>query len=105
MSRPPHAAPRPLSGVRRCGRCSQRRGLRAKLPTHRGSGPSMTEQKTITSGKVVALHYTLRDDTGVWIDGSSGGDPLYYLHGAENLVPGLESALEGHVIGDKLSVI
>jgi FKBP-type peptidyl-prolyl cis-trans isomerase SlyD len=59
---------------------------------------------TIAAGKVVALHYTLRDDQGVLIDGSAGGDPLAYLHGAENLVPGLENALEGHKVGDKLSV-
>jgi FKBP-type peptidyl-prolyl cis-trans isomerase SlyD len=64
----------------------------------------MKGPETITAGKVVALHYTLRDDQGVLIDGSAGGDPLSYLHGAENLVPGLENALEGHKVGDKLSV-
>jgi FKBP-type peptidyl-prolyl cis-trans isomerase SlyD len=64
----------------------------------------MTDFETITAGKVVALHYTLRDNEGELIDGSDQGDPLYYLHGAENLVPGLESALEGRRVGDKLSV-
>jgi FKBP-type peptidyl-prolyl cis-trans isomerase SlyD len=64
----------------------------------------MTNQETIAAGKVVALNYTLRDDAGALIDGSEAGDPLYYLHGAENLVPGLESALEGRRVGDKLSV-
>ena len=64
----------------------------------------MTTQETIAAGKVVALQYTLRDDAGSLIDGSAAGDPLYYLHGAENLVPGLETALEGHRVGDKLSV-
>jgi FKBP-type peptidyl-prolyl cis-trans isomerase SlyD len=64
----------------------------------------MTGTDTISAGKVVALHYTLRDDAGVLIDGSAGSDPLYYLHGADNLVPGLERALTGHKIGDKLSV-
>jgi FKBP-type peptidyl-prolyl cis-trans isomerase SlyD len=62
------------------------------------------KEQTISAGKVVALHYTLRDDQGVLIDGSADEDPLYYLHGGENIVPGLESALEGHKIGDKLSV-
>src|SRR5690349_19466146 len=95
MSRPPHAAPRPLLA----------KAERACQTAATGRASSMSESLTITSGKVVALHYTLRDDGGVFIDGSSGGDPLYYLHGAENLVPGLESALEGHAIGDKLSVI
>jgi FKBP-type peptidyl-prolyl cis-trans isomerase SlyD len=64
----------------------------------------MAEQETITAGKVVALNYTLRDTEGALIDGSDDGDPLYYLHGAENLVPGLEHALEGHKVGDKVSV-
>jgi FKBP-type peptidyl-prolyl cis-trans isomerase SlyD len=64
----------------------------------------MDGQDTISAGKVVALHYTLRDDAGVLIDGSAGAEPLYYLHGAENLVPGLETALTGHKTGDKLSV-
>jgi FKBP-type peptidyl-prolyl cis-trans isomerase SlyD len=62
------------------------------------------KDNTIRAGKVVGLQYTLRDADGVFIDGSDDEDPLYYLHGAENIVPGLETALEGHVIGDKLSV-
>jgi FKBP-type peptidyl-prolyl cis-trans isomerase SlyD len=64
----------------------------------------MTEKHTVSVGKVVALHYTLRDDAGTVLDQSQGGDPLYYLHGAENIVPGLESALEGKLAGDKLEV-
>jgi len=59
---------------------------------------------SISPGKVVGLHYTLRDEEGSLIDRSDGGEPLFYLHGAENIVPGLESALQGHVVGDKLSV-
>jgi FKBP-type peptidyl-prolyl cis-trans isomerase SlyD len=64
----------------------------------------MSNTDTIAAGKVVALRYTLRDEAGVWIDGSEDGEPLDYLHGAENLVPGLEAALLGHKVGDKLSV-
>ena len=64
----------------------------------------MSEPQTIQAGKVVALKYTLRDSSGTWIDGSEDNDPLHYLHGADNIVPGLESALEGHKIGDKLTV-
>ena len=65
----------------------------------------MSDEQLITAGKVVGLHYTLHDEAGTWLDGSAGSDPLYSLHGADNLVPGLESALEGHKIGDKLSVV
>src|SRR6478672_9804810 len=62
------------------------------------------KENAIRAGKVVGLQYTLRDVDGALIDGSDSDDPLYYLHGAENIVPGLESALEGHGVGDKLSV-
>ncbi|MGH8630470.1 MAG: FKBP-type peptidyl-prolyl cis-trans isomerase [Burkholderiales bacterium] len=53
---------------------------------------------------VAYIHYTLKDDAGGVIDSSSGGEPLAYLHGAGNIVPGLEKALEGRSAGDKLSV-
>ena len=58
----------------------------------------------ISQDKVVIMHYTLRDDAGKVLDSSSGGDPLAYLHGQGNIVPGLEKALEGRTVGDKLTV-
>jgi FKBP-type peptidyl-prolyl cis-trans isomerase SlyD len=39
---------------------------------------------------VAYIHYTLKDDGGAVIDSSAGGEPLAYLHGAGNIVPGLE---------------
>ena len=54
--------------------------------------------------KVVSIHYTLKDDSGQVLDSSSGGDALVYLHGANNLIPGLETALAGKASGDTLSV-
>lgn len=53
---------------------------------------------------VASFHYTLTDDAGEVIDSSAGRDPLAYLHGAGNIVPGLEKALAGKVAGDKLNV-
>lgn len=44
---------------------------------------------------VVTMHYTLTDDEGVTLDSSIGGEPLSYLHGHGNIIPGLEKALEG----------
>jgi FKBP-type peptidyl-prolyl cis-trans isomerase SlyD len=58
----------------------------------------------ITQDSVVTIHYTLRDDEGQVIDSSSSGEPLAYLHGHGNLVPGLERELTGKNTGDKLSV-
>jgi FKBP-type peptidyl-prolyl cis-trans isomerase SlyD len=59
---------------------------------------------SIKQDSVVILHYTLKDDDAKVIDSSASGDPLAYLHGHGNLVPGLERELEGKDAGDKLSV-
>lgn len=53
---------------------------------------------------VVSMHYTLKDDEGSVIDSSEGRDPLNYLHGAGNIIPGLEKELVGKTAGDKLTV-
>jgi len=54
--------------------------------------------------KVVLMHYTLKNDEGDVIDSSDGADPLPFLQGHGNIIPGLESALEGSKVGDKLDV-
>jgi len=54
--------------------------------------------------KVVLMHYTLKNDVGDIIDSSDGSDPLPFLQGHGNIIPGLESALEGSKVGDKLDV-
>lgn len=59
----------------------------------------------ITSNKVVTIHYTLRNDAGEVLDTSDGGEPMAYLHGAGNIVPGLEAKLEGKATGDKLVAV
>ncbi|PJA32012.1 MAG: peptidylprolyl isomerase [Zetaproteobacteria bacterium CG_4_9_14_3_um_filter_53_7] len=59
----------------------------------------------IANNKVVSFDYTLTSDTGVVIDSSEGGQPLVYLHGAQNIIPGLERALEGKKAGDALQVV
>ena len=59
---------------------------------------------TIKENSAVSFHYTLTDDAGQTIDSSAGQDPLAYLHGAGNIIPGLENALEGKVVGDQLNV-
>lgn len=58
----------------------------------------------IAPNSVVHMHYTLTDTKGQVLDSSSGGEPLAYLHGAGNIIPGLEKALTGKTVGDKLSV-
>lgn len=59
---------------------------------------------TVADGKVVLFHYTLTDDEGAVLDTSRDGrDPMPYLHGAGNIVPGLESQLTGKGIGDRFT--
>lgn len=55
----------------------------------------------IQSNAVVGFDYTLTGDNGQVIDTSTGREPLEYLHGHGNIVPGLEKALEGKVVGDQ----
>ncbi|KOR48880.1 peptidylprolyl isomerase [Xanthomonas oryzae] len=57
----------------------------------------------ISQGRVATIHYTLSDDSGQVIDRSMADTPLSYLHGAGNIVPGLEQALEGKRLGDTLT--
>ncbi len=58
----------------------------------------------ITKEKVVAIHYTLRDPQGTVLDSSEGKDPLHYIHGIGNLIPGMEEGLEGKLKGEKLNI-
>ncbi|MCK9270845.1 MAG: peptidylprolyl isomerase [Bacteroidales bacterium] len=58
----------------------------------------------IAKNKVVGIHYTLTDDKGNTLDSSDGRDPLYYLHGNGNLIPGLERELENKQKDDDLKV-
>ena len=58
---------------------------------------------TININKVVTLDYTLTDDHGEILDQSSNGQ-FAYLHGANNIIPGLENALTGKKAGDSLTV-
>jgi FKBP-type peptidyl-prolyl cis-trans isomerase SlyD len=58
----------------------------------------------ISDQKAVTIHYTLKDEAGETLDTSRGRDPLNYLQGAGNIVPGLEKALAGKVAGDTLRV-
>lgn len=53
---------------------------------------------------VASFHYTLTDGSGKVLDSSDGQEPLSYLHGSGNIIPGLEKALLGKTIGDKFKI-
>lgn len=58
----------------------------------------------VTKEHVVSINYTLKNDEGQVMDQSTDGNPLVYLHGIGQIIPGLEKALEGKTTGDKLNV-
>lgn len=59
----------------------------------------------VTKEKVVGIDYTLKDEQGQLLDTSRDREPLYYLHGVGNIIPGLENALEGKATGDQVEVV
>ena len=58
----------------------------------------------ITDNTAVQFHYTLTNSSGEQLDSSRGEEPLSYLHGAGNIIAGLEAALAGKAVGDSFSV-
>lgn len=56
------------------------------------------------SRKVYEVHYRLKNAAGEVVDTSIGGEPLIFLEGARQVVPGLEQAVRGRAIGDALEV-
>jgi len=62
----------------------------------------MTNSNSISSKKVVAFDYVLKDELGEEMERSES--PMVYLHGANNILRGLEEALAGHDEGDEVVV-
>jgi FKBP-type peptidyl-prolyl cis-trans isomerase SlyD len=58
----------------------------------------------IAKNRVVSIDYTLTEVGGEVLDTSKGREPLSYLHGNGNIIPGLESSLEGKSAGEHLNV-
>lgn len=54
----------------------------------------------IAENTVVSFDYTLQNDAGETLDTSAEREPLAYLHGHGNIVPGLEKAMTGKAVGD-----
>lgn len=56
----------------------------------------------ITKHAAVTIHYRLSDEQGLLVESSFESEPMVYLHGTENLIPGLESVLEGKTVGENI---
>ena len=59
----------------------------------------------VAENKVVIFHYTLTNEQGNVIDSSEGQKPMPYLHGAGNIIPGLEREMAGKKVGDEFTII
>jgi FKBP-type peptidyl-prolyl cis-trans isomerase SlyD len=59
---------------------------------------------TVQNKKAVSFHYTLTNQDDEQIESSRDKEPMTYLHGANNIIPGLESALAGKSVGDEFKV-
>lgn len=59
--------------------------------------------ETVTRDAVVSMNYTLTDQAGNILDASQG-EPLEYLQGHQNIIPGLEKQLEGLKPGERKKV-
>jgi len=59
---------------------------------------------TVATKKIVSIDYTLKNNEGKVLDTSDGREPLSYLHGHGNIIPGLEKALDGKAKGEEVSV-
>ncbi len=64
----------------------------------------MGEKQRVKDGLVVAMQYTLKVDGNV-TDSSEGREPLEYVHGAGNIVPGLEREMIGMAVGESTEVV
>ena len=59
---------------------------------------------SIQAQKVVTINYTLKNDAGETIDASNDGS-FCYIHGANNIIPGLENALSGKTKDEQFSLV
>ena len=59
----------------------------------------------IKQNSVVTIHYELKDAAGAVLDTSKGKDPLVYLHGAGNIIVGLEEELAGKKVGEEINAV
>lgn len=64
----------------------------------------MSEELKVHDGQVISMEYTLRVD-GQVLDSSEGRDPLEYLHGAGNIISGLEREMADMAVGESKNVV
>jgi FKBP-type peptidyl-prolyl cis-trans isomerase SlyD len=68
-----------------------------------GETAEITEAQ-IREGSQVALEYTLSDENGAVIESNKGKQPLNYIHGKSQIIPGLEKELSGMKVGEEKKI-
>jgi len=58
----------------------------------------------VQAGSEVSFDYTLTDDSGKVVDSSKGREPMHYVHGKGQIIPGLEKELAGMAVGNEKKV-
>ena len=66
-----------------------------------GQAITLKPGSQVQDGSIVSIEYTLTGDDGKVIDSSAGKEPLTYIHGAGQIVKGLEQELNGLKVGDQ----
>lgn len=59
----------------------------------------------IEDNKIASFHYTLSNTQGEEIESTRDKEPMTYLHGARNIIPGLEKVMQGRSVGDEFQAI
>ena len=80
-------------------------GIVIGMPVIHAETVNSASKAVVSKGKHVSLEYTLKLNDKDVVESNVGGEPMTYVQGAEEIVPGLEKALEGMSVGDKKHVV
>jgi FKBP-type peptidyl-prolyl cis-trans isomerases 2 len=69
-----------------------------------GSMAVKAQSMDVSTGKQVSIEYTLTLEDETVVDSNVGAEPLTFIQGSHNIIPGLESALDGMTVGDSKQV-
>jgi FKBP-type peptidyl-prolyl cis-trans isomerase SlyD len=67
-------------------------------------GETAETEAQIREGSQVALEYTLSDEAGTVIESNKGKQPMSYIHGKSQIIPGLEKELSGMKVGEEKKI-
>ena len=79
-------------------------GLLLASPVH-AAAPVADATVRVVAGSVVSLEYTLTLDDHTVLESNVGKDPMTYVQGAHEIVPGLETALDGMALGERKQIV